>query len=56
MVTSYQAVIEAFKTLGHSRSISEIEDWLSNNFEERWKDIGTVMADMVSEKQGGKRA
>lgn len=53
MVTQYQAIIEAFRAMSNSRRINEIEDWILKNYEVSWKDIGTTMADMVSEKNGG---
>lgn len=39
--------------MSNSRRINEIEDWILKNYEVRWKDIGTTMADMVSEKNEG---
>ncbi|OLS33873.1 hypothetical protein [Bacillus sp. MRMR6] len=48
-----QAIISAFAALGGERSIREIKDWIEARFGDRWKDIGTCMADMVSVSHGG---
>lgn len=48
-----EAIIEAFEALGGKRYIKEIKDWIYERYGERWKDIGTSMADMVPVSHGG---
>jgi len=52
-VTQCEAIIEAFQALGRERRISEIEDWVSRKYGRKWKDFGTLMADMVPIKLDG---
>ncbi|MGD6831025.1 hypothetical protein ACQCT5_02595 [Sutcliffiella halmapala] len=53
MKTQAEAVIEAFITLGNERNIAEIRDWVTKQYGEKWKDFGTIMADMVPRELGG---
>ncbi|WP_404469642.1 hypothetical protein [Sutcliffiella horikoshii] len=53
MKTQAEVIIEAFKALGGVRSIQEIEQWVVQEYSERWKDFGTPMADMVATDRGG---
>jgi hypothetical protein len=48
-----QAIISAFAALGGERNIREIKDWIEGRYGDRWKDIGTCMADMVPVSHGG---
>jgi len=52
--TQHEAIIEAFKELGGSRTIEEIRDWVRGIYGDKWKDFGTRMADMVPLELGGK--
>lgn len=56
MKTEYKAIIEAFENLQGERSIKEIEQYIQNKYGNEWKDIGTVMADMVAEELGGNKS
>jgi hypothetical protein len=51
-------IIEAFRALGGSRSIGEIEDWVTRRHGGRWasSSFSTAMADMVPESLGGNRS
>lgn len=52
--TLCEAIIEAFEELGGTRTIAEIKKHVSDKHgTEKWKDFGTVMADMVSTQYGG---
>ncbi|WP_226682863.1 hypothetical protein [Sutcliffiella horikoshii] len=53
MKTQAEVIIEAFKALGGVRSIQEIEQWVVQEYCEKWKDFGTPMADMVAKDKGG---
>src|SRR5690606_41791849 len=53
MTSLPKAIITAFKVLGGEREIREIKDWISSKYGEKWKDIGTTMADMVPMILGG---
>ncbi|RKY52475.1 MAG: hypothetical protein DRP89_07635 [Candidatus Neomarinimicrobiota bacterium] len=53
MPNQYEAIIEAFEVLGGVRTIEEIKNWVSRKYENRWKDFGTAMADMVPLSLGG---
>lgn len=48
-----EAIIEAFKALGGSRTIRDIEEWVTSNYGDIWQDFGTSMADMVPLSRGG---
>lgn len=51
-----KAIIEAFQSLKGVRTISEIRDWVRNKYGDKWKDIGTAMADMVPKHLGGNKS
>jgi hypothetical protein len=53
MLTQSEAIIEAFRALGGIRKSSEIEEWVLDKYGARWKDFGTLMADMVPVSHGG---
>ncbi|MCW4023311.1 MAG: hypothetical protein ACOWW1_05780 [archaeon] len=47
-----EAIVEALKSLGGSGSISEVTAYIHAKYgRERWKDIGTEMADMCPESE-----
>jgi hypothetical protein len=52
-ITQRKAVIEAFKSLGGIRNISEIEEYVNDIYGNRWKDFGACIADMVPISHGG---
>ncbi|MBC2723549.1 hypothetical protein [Desulfosporosinus sp.] len=52
-MTQPEAIIEAFKALGRTRSIDEIKSWVREKYGDIWKDFGTPMADMVPISRGG---
>lgn len=54
MITQPKAIIEAFLALGGVRTKQEITAWVKKTYGPRWKDFGTVLADMVPESHGGK--
>nr|WP_304220246.1 hypothetical protein [Fredinandcohnia onubensis] len=56
MVNQYEVIIDAFKSLKGERTIQEIRDWIIFNYDCQWKDIGTAMADMVLESEGGNKS
>jgi hypothetical protein len=41
-----EAIIEALYSLGGSGSISEVSSYINSKYPNRWKDIGTTMADL----------
>ncbi|MGM8215907.1 hypothetical protein ACLIA0_10085 [Bacillaceae bacterium W0354] len=51
--TQNECIIEAFRELGGGRSIEEIRNWIIHRYGNRWKELGTPMADMVPESHGG---
>ncbi|HBV87528.1 MAG TPA: hypothetical protein DEF42_12935 [Desulfosporosinus sp.] len=53
MITQAEAIIAAFQGLGGKRTIREIEDWVTANYGDKWKDFSTQMADMVPLSHGG---
>ena len=56
MSNECEAIIEAFQALGGVKTKNEIEDWVSREYGNRWKDFGTRMADMVPLPLGGNRS
>jgi hypothetical protein len=48
-----EAIIAAYETPGGERTIKEIKDWIYEKYGNRWRDIGTSMADMVPVTRGG---
>jgi hypothetical protein len=48
-----EAIIQAIRELGGEASIQEVKDLVEKNHPNTWKDISTVMADMVPVIQGG---
>ncbi len=53
MPTLPEAILAAFDDLSGERTIKEIKQWIDERYGERWKDIGTAMADMVPVSHGG---
>jgi hypothetical protein len=47
MITADEAVRVALDALGGDRTIAEVAGWVEGNLTQRWKDIGTTMADMT---------
>ena len=41
-----EAILEALGSLGGSGSISEVSSYINSKYPNRWKDIGTTMADL----------
>jgi hypothetical protein len=41
-----EAILEALVSLGGSGSISEVSSYINSKYQNRWKDIGTTMADL----------
>ena len=44
-----KAVVEALTSLGGSGSISEVRSYINSKYPNKWKDIGTTMADLCPE-------
>lgn len=44
-----EAIIEALDVLGGSGSISEVKTFINTKYSNKWKDIGTAMADLYPE-------
>ncbi|MCP1190833.1 hypothetical protein NKR17_17445 [Priestia flexa] len=53
MLTQYEAIIQAFEHLRKPTTIREMEEYISQKHGDAWKDIGTVLEDMVSTAHGG---
>lgn len=53
MTKQTDAIIQAFQFLTGERTIKEIEAWVKEVYGEKWKDLSTVMADMVSPTHNG---
>ena len=53
MTTLYEAIINAFKHSGKELSIEDVSNYIQKNYSKTWSDIGTTMADMVPEEEGG---
>lgn len=56
VVTQYEAIIEAFQTLGGVRTSEEIKAWVEEKYGPRWKDFSTMLADMVPPDHGGNQS
>lgn len=52
-MTQCEAIIEALQALGGEADIREVEEWVNIKYQNRWKDTGTCLADMVSVEMGG---
>jgi hypothetical protein len=48
-----EAIIRALIDLGGEGTIQGIHGWLDEKHPNTWKDVGTALADMVPESQGG---
>lgn len=48
-----EAIIQALRELGGEASIQEVKELVERNHPNTWKDISTVMADMVPVSRGG---
>lgn len=46
-VTADEAVRTAMRAMGGERTADEVTTWITENLTQRWKDIGTTMADMT---------
>lgn len=44
-----KAIVEALTSLGGSGSISEVRSYINSKYPNKWKDIGTTMADLCPE-------
>jgi len=44
-----EAIVEAITSLGGSGSISEVRGYINSQYPNKWKDIGTTMADLCPE-------
>lgn len=53
MTTLYEAIIDRLKHFGKDCTIEEVKDYIRRNYSRNWSDIGTTMADMVPEEDGG---
>ena len=53
MTTQKEAIVEALRVMGGGRTIKEVETWVDQHYGAKWKDFGTVMADMVPLENGG---
>lgn len=42
-----EAILAAMKSLGGDQSIARVTDWIEERYPNRWKDIGTTMADLT---------
>lgn len=49
----YDYIIEAIKELGGKATIKQVENYIKSRYGNICRDIGTLMADMVSLKEGG---
>ncbi|WP_066300257.1 hypothetical protein [Bacillus sp. FJAT-29937] len=48
-----EAIILALNSLGGEGTIEKVANWVEKEYPNRWKDIGTALADMVPESLGG---
>ncbi len=46
-ITADEAILNAMKALGGTRSVKEVGDWVESHYPLRWKGIGTQMADLT---------
>ncbi|UTW69525.1 hypothetical protein KHA80_22715 [Anaerobacillus sp. HL2] len=46
-----EAIIEVFQKLGGTRTVREIENWVTKVYGPKWKDFGTSITDMVPESK-----
>lgn len=53
MPALYEAIIDGLKHFGKDCTIKEVKDYIRRNYSQTWSDIGTTMADMVPEEDGG---
>lgn len=44
-----EAIFEALTSLGGSGSISEVRNYIKSKYPDKWKDVGTTMADLCPE-------
>ncbi len=45
--TEADAIWQAMTDMGGERSIQEVTEWISRRYPQRWKDVGTPMADLA---------
>lgn len=46
-ITADEAVRTALRALGGEQSVESVSNWIEANLTQRWKDLGTTMADMT---------
>ncbi len=52
-MTLHEAILKCFLDKPRPMTIQEVEIYISQQHQQRWKDIGTTMADMVPINYGG---
>jgi hypothetical protein len=46
-ITEAEAIWQAMTAMGGDRSIHEVAEWIEQHYPNRWKDVGTPMADLA---------
>ncbi|WP_018932944.1 hypothetical protein [Gracilibacillus lacisalsi] len=52
-MTLYEAILECFIEKQKPMTILEVEIYIGQQYKQKWKDIGTTLADMVPLNYGG---
>ncbi|MGN8646541.1 hypothetical protein ACTNEO_11335 [Gracilibacillus sp. HCP3S3_G5_1] len=52
-MTLPEVILECFQDKQKPMTIQEVESYISQHYKQKWKDIGTTLADMVPINYGG---